>query len=44
MKKRKQKINEEISSEDIKKIREIIRNELAQVFFDLYRKKTVWSK
>ena len=44
MKKRKQKINEEISSEDIKQIREIIRNELAQIFFDLYRKKSVWSK
>jgi hypothetical protein len=44
MKKRKQKINEELSDSDIKKVREIIRNELAQIFFDLYRKKTVWSK
>ncbi len=44
MKKRKRKINEELSDTDEKKIREIIRNELAQIFFDLYRKKTVWSK
>jgi hypothetical protein len=44
MKKRKQKINEEMSKEDVKQIREIIRNELAQIFFDLYRKKSVWSK
>jgi hypothetical protein len=44
MKKRKQKINEELSNSDIKRVREIIRNELAQIFFDLYRKKTVWSK
>ena len=44
MKKRKQKINEELSDNDIKQVREIIRNELAQIFFDLYRKKTVWSK
>ena len=44
MKRRKQKINEELSDNDIKRVREIIRSELAQVFFDLYRKKTVWSK
>jgi len=44
MSKRKRKINEELSNDDEKKVREIIRSELAQIFFDLYRKKTVWSK
>ncbi len=42
--KRKRKINEELSKDDLDKVREIIRNELAQIFFDLYRKKSVWSK
>ena len=42
--KRKKRINEELSTDDIKQVREIIRNELAQIFFDLYRKKSVWSK
>ncbi len=42
--KKKRKINEELSRDDIDRVREIIRNELAQIFFDLYRKKNVWSK
>ena len=41
---KKRKINEELSKDDIDRVREIIRNELAQIFFDLYRKKSVWSK
>jgi len=42
--KRKRRINEELSDDDVKRVREIIRMELAQIFFDLYRKKSVWSK
>ena len=44
MKIKKRKINEELSRDDIDRVREIIRSELAQIFFDLYRKKSVWSK
>lgn len=42
--KSKNKINEALSGEDMDKIRLLIRNELAQIFFDLYRKKNTWSK
>ncbi len=41
---RKRKINEELSSDDLDEVRKIIRSELAQIFFELYRKKNVWSK
>ena len=42
--KEKQHIKEELSPDDMKKIRLAIRKEIARVFFDLYRKRTVWSK
>ena len=42
--KRKRKINEEISKDDLDEIRKVIRSEIAQIFFELYRKKSVWSK
>ena len=41
---RKRKINEEISKDDLDEIRKVIRSEIAQIFFELYRKKSVWSK
>jgi hypothetical protein len=36
-------INEEITSEDEKKIREIIRTELSAIFFDLFKKRKMWG-
>jgi len=42
--KRRQKINEELSNDDLDQIRKVIRSEIAQIFFELYRKKSVWSK
>ena len=45
MSKRKNKIlKEKLESDDLAKIRKIIRSEIAELFFDLYRKRTVWSK
>jgi len=45
MKKQKRNIiKEELDSKDLKMIRKIIRSEIAELFFDLYRKRTVWSK
>ena len=45
MKKQKKNIvKEELESKDLVKIRKIIRSEIAELFFDLYRKRTVWSK
>jgi hypothetical protein len=45
MSKRKKKIvKEELESKDLARIRKIIRSEIAELFFDLYRKRTVWSK
>ena len=41
---KKRKINEEISKDDLDEIRKVIRSEIAQIFFELYRKKSVWSK
>ena len=41
---KKRKINEELSNDDLDEVRKIIRSELAQIFFELYRKKSVWSK
>ena len=41
---KKRKINEELSNDDLDEVRKIIRSELAQIFFELYRKKQVWSK
>tara|TARA_R100000005_G_scaffold95929_1_gene79599 strand:+ start:1182 stop:1301 length:120 start_codon:yes stop_codon:yes gene_type:complete len=36
-------ISEEISPADMKKIRELIRKEIAEVYFSLYRKRAVWG-
>jgi len=36
-------INEEITNEDEKKIREIIRTELSAIFFDLFKKRKTWG-
>ena len=44
MKKNKTILKEKLESEDLARIRKIIRNEIAELFFDLYRKRTVWSK
>jgi|TARA_Y100000389_G_C17258142_1_gene411592 hypothetical protein len=41
--KEKQHIKEELSPDDMKKIRLAIRKEIARVFFDLYRKKGAWT-
>ena len=43
-KKNKKIIKEELDSKDLARIRKIIRSEIAELFFDLYRKRTVWSK
>ncbi len=42
--KKKRKINEALSGDDLDEIRKVIRSEIAQIFFELYRKKSVWSK
>ena len=36
-------INEEITSEDEQKIREIIRREVSAIFFDLFKKRKMWG-
>jgi len=43
-KKKKIVLKEKLESQDLAKIRKIIRSEIAELFFDLYRKRTVWSK
>lgn len=35
-------INEELDSSDMKKIRRLIRVEIANVLFDLFKKRGVW--
>ena len=37
------KLNEEITNEDEKKIREIIRQEVSAIFFDLFKKRKMWG-
>ena len=37
------RINEEITSEDEKKIRELIRTEVSAIFFDLFKKRKTWG-
>ena len=44
MKKKKVILKEKLEKEDLVKIRKIIRSEITELFFDLYRKRTVWSK
>jgi|TARA_R110002167_G_scaffold265368_2_gene472124 hypothetical protein len=36
-------IGEELTSDDVLKLRTLIRKEVAKIFFDLYRKKSTWS-
>ena len=44
MKKKKTILKEKLESADLDRIRRIIRSEIAELFFDLYRKRTIWSK
>ena len=44
MKNKKVILKEKLEKEDLVKIRKIIRSEIAELFFDLYRKRTVWTK
>ena len=37
------RINEEMTNEDEKKIREIIRQEVSAIFFDLFKKRKMWG-
>jgi len=37
------KLNEEITNDDEKKIREIIRQEVSAIFFDLFKKRKTWG-
>ena len=37
------RINEEITNDDEKKIREIIRQEVSAIFFDLFKKRKMWG-
>ena len=41
--KKKKLKTEALESSDISKVRAIIRQELARVFFDLYRKRSIWG-
>tara|TARA_Y100000592_G_C5258517_1_gene216186 strand:+ start:308 stop:445 length:138 start_codon:yes stop_codon:yes gene_type:complete len=43
MKKSKKHIKEGISQDDVKLLRKLIRQEIANIYFDLYRKKSVWG-
>ena len=36
-------VNEEITNEDEKKIREMIRQEVSAIFFDLFKKRKMWG-
>lgn len=36
-------VNEEITNEDEKKIRELIRQEVSAIFFDLFKKRKMWG-
>ena len=43
-KSKKKKLNTEgLESSDISKVRLVIRQEIARIFFDLYRKRSVWG-
>jgi hypothetical protein len=42
--KKKNIIKEELSNKDLEDIRILIRYEVAQIMFDLYRKRKVWDK
>jgi len=36
-------VNEEITNEDEKHIRELIRQEVSAIFFDLFKKRKMWG-
>lgn len=36
-------VNEEITNEDEKKIRELIRQEVSAIFFDLFKRRKTWG-
>jgi hypothetical protein len=40
---KKGKINEEITNDDEKLIRELIRQEVSAIFFDLFKKRRMWG-
>jgi hypothetical protein len=40
----KKSLNEALSNKDLEDIRLLIRYEVAQIMFDLYRKRKVWDK
>jgi hypothetical protein len=40
----KKVLKEELSNKDLEDIRLLIRYEVAQIMFDLYRKRKVWDK
>ena len=44
MSKVKKQIKEELSQEDINDLKALIRKEVSKIFFDLYRKRSTWSK
>tara|TARA_R100000278_G_scaffold114052_1_gene92445 strand:+ start:646 stop:780 length:135 start_codon:yes stop_codon:yes gene_type:complete len=44
MSKTKKQIKEALSQEDINSLKALIRKEVSKIFFDLYRKRSTWSK
>jgi|DEB0MinimDraft_10_1074344.scaffolds.fasta_scaffold37733_3 hypothetical protein len=42
-KKHKKVLNEELTNKDLEDIRLLIRYEVAQIMFDLYKKRKVWD-
>tara|TARA_R110000803_G_scaffold114294_4_gene182762 strand:+ start:699 stop:836 length:138 start_codon:yes stop_codon:yes gene_type:complete len=42
--KKKQIIKEQLSNKDLEDIRLLIRYEVAEIMFDLYKKRKVWDK
>ena len=44
MSKPKKQIKEDLSAEDIKALKALIRKEVSKIFFDLYRKRSTWSQ
>ena len=38
----KETVNEEVSDSDMSKLRDMIRKEIALVFFELFKKRSVW--
>jgi|TARA_B110000967_G_C18408220_1_gene327970 hypothetical protein len=44
MTKTKIKLKEDLTPEDITALKVLIRKEVSKIFFDLYRKRSTWSK